>query len=111
MVAQRTPDAVLDRCVELTDLFGLLSDKTRLSILMLLCEGEKNVSSLCAELHLPQPTVSHHLGLLRIHSLIDNRRSGKQVYYGLNGRIRCEGPMKLAIEVEKFRVTLTPVAQ
>ena len=106
MVAQRLPDVVLERCVDLTDLFGLLSDKTRLSILMLLCEGEKNVSGLCQELHLPQPTVSHHLGLLRIHNLIDNRRSGKQVFYGLNGRIRCEGPMNLTIQAENFRVSL-----
>src|ERR1039458_9837229 len=97
MVAPRTPtpEAALGGYVELTDLFGLLSDKTRLSILLLLSKGEKNVTNLCQELHLPQPTVSHHLGLLRIHNLIDNRRAGKQVYYGLNGRIRHEGPMGL----------------
>jgi DNA-binding transcriptional ArsR family regulator len=72
---------------QLTSLFRLLSDKTRLSILLLLAEGERNVSSLCEALKLPQPTVSHHLGLLRVNNVIGNRRAGKQVYYELNGRV------------------------
>jgi DNA-binding transcriptional ArsR family regulator len=71
---------------QLTSLFRLLSDKTRLNILLLLAQGERNVSSLCEELNLPQPTVSHHLGLLRMNSVIANRRSGKQVFYALNGQ-------------------------
>src|SRR5215217_4105592 len=72
---------------QLTGLFRLLSDKTRLNILMLLSDGERNVTNLCEALQLPQPTVSHHLGLLRLNNVIGNRRSGKQVFYTLNGRI------------------------
>jgi len=72
---------------QLTALFRLLSDKTRLNILMLLADGERNVSWLCNELRLPQPTVSHHLGLLRISDILETRREGKQVYYALNGRV------------------------
>jgi DNA-binding transcriptional ArsR family regulator len=75
----------------LVGLFRLLSDKTRVKILFLLTKGERNVSSLCQELRLPQPTVSHHLGLLRSRNLITNRRNGKQVFYGFNGQID-EGP-------------------
>ena len=71
----------------LVSLFRLLSDKTRVKILFLLTQGERNVSSLCAELRLPQPTVSHHLGLLRSRNLITNRRNGKQVFYGFNGQM------------------------
>jgi DNA-binding transcriptional ArsR family regulator len=71
----------------LVGLFRLLSDKTRVKILLLLTKGERNVSSLCEELRLPQPTVSHHLGLLRSRNLITNRRNGKQVFYGFNGEI------------------------
>jgi DNA-binding transcriptional ArsR family regulator len=72
----------------LCQLFRLLSDKTRLQIVMLLASGERNVTSLCEELKLPQPTVSHHLGLLRMNRVIVNKRAGKQVIYGLdsNGR-------------------------
>src|ERR1041385_4488315 len=68
----------------LAQLFRLLSDKTRLQIVLLLASGERNVTSLCEELKLPQPTVSHHLGLLRMNRVIINKRHGKQVIYALD---------------------------
>jgi ArsR family transcriptional regulator len=70
---------------ELAELFGLLGDGTRLRIVMLLSQGPRNVSSLCETMRLPQPTVSHHLALLREAGVISNRREGKQVFYSLNG--------------------------
>ena len=72
---------------QLISLFRLLSDKTRLNVLLSLSKGEKNVTSLCEELRLPQPTVSHHLGLLRGNNMIANRRKGKQVFYCLHGAV------------------------
>ena len=72
-----------DRLDRLSDLFRLLSDKTRLTLLQILGDGERNVTALCGLLGLPQPTVSHHLGLLRQSGLITPRRSGKQVFYRL----------------------------
>ena len=51
---------------------------------MLLAEGERDVTSLCKELHLAQPTVSHHLGLLRMNRIIINKRQGKRVIYTLD---------------------------
>jgi DNA-binding transcriptional ArsR family regulator len=68
----------------LCTLFHLLSDKTRLQIVMMLAEGERDVTSLCKELHLAQPTVSHHLGLLRMNRVIMNKRQGKRVIYTLD---------------------------
>src|SRR5258708_17289976 len=70
---------------QLSSLFRLLSDKTRLSILMRLSDGERNVTTLCEELALPQPTVSHHLCLLRMNNVVGNRRHGEQVFYALHG--------------------------
>ena len=61
--------------------FGLLSDPTRLGILSLLAKGPKNVTALCKALGLKQPTVSHHLGLLRMGRLVINTRQGKSVVY------------------------------
>ncbi len=90
----------------LVGLFRLLSDKTRLNILLLLAKGERNVSSLCDELGLPQPTVSHHLGLLRMSNLIANRRSGKQVFYELDGRVEASTAKSLQVTVDKFKVSL-----
>ena len=69
---------------KLCQLFRLLSDRTRLQIVMLLASGERNVTSLCEELKLPQPTVSHHLGLLRMNGVIVNKRHGKQVIYAMD---------------------------
>lgn len=91
---------------QLVALFRLLSDKTRLNILMLLRQGERNVTSLCEELVLPQPTVSHHLGLLRMSSVITNRRSGKQVFYSLNGRVDVVGDESFEITVDRFKVQI-----
>lgn len=94
----------------LVDLFGLLRDKTRLNILMILARGERNVSSLCGELGLPQPTVSHHLGLLRTKNLIANRRSGKQVFYGLNGQIDARPDGGLEIACEPYKICISECA-
>jgi ArsR family transcriptional regulator len=93
---------------QLTSLFRLLSDKTRLTILFLLAEGERNVTSLCDELRLPQPTVSHHLGLLRVNHVIATRRKGKQVFYALNGRVTSAGGNELELSVEHYRVKIGP---
>jgi DNA-binding transcriptional ArsR family regulator len=90
---------------QLTALFRLLSDKTRLNILLLLAQGERNVTSLCEELQLPQPTVSHHLGLLRMNNVIGNRRAGKQVFYGLNGRVDASDA-SLVINAQNFDIRI-----
>ena len=91
----------------LVGLFRLLSDKTRLNILMILARGERNVSSLCDELGLPQPTVSHHLGLLRTKNLISNRRNGKQVFYGLNGQIDGASPEAFQVCIPPYKVQVS----
>jgi DNA-binding transcriptional ArsR family regulator len=94
----------------LVGVFRLLSDKTRLNILMILAKGERNVSSLCEELGLPQPTVSHHLGLLRTKSLISNRRNGKQVFYGLNDQIDAGSGDGILITVDPFKIRISDIA-
>jgi DNA-binding transcriptional ArsR family regulator len=103
---KRGTAAIEQELEPLVGLFRLLSDKTRLSILMLLASGERNVGSLCVELKLPQPTVSHHLGLLRMQNLISNRRNGKQVFYGLNGHVNAPNGDGLDIVVDRFNVRL-----
>jgi ArsR family transcriptional regulator len=90
----------------LVELLRLLSDKTRLNILLLLAKGERNVTSLCEALDLAQPTVSHHLGLLRMRNLISNRRNGKQVFYCLNGHVLPEGGSGLRIGGQAFHVSI-----
>ncbi len=69
---------------QLAQLMQMLSDETRLNLVLWLAQGEANVSELCAEFKLPQNTISHHLGLLRVAGLVQSRRQGRQVYYSIN---------------------------
>ena len=100
-----------DDLEKLTSLFRILSDKTRLNILLLLASGESNVTHLCDQLKLPQPTVSHHLGLLRMSNVIGNRRSGKQVFYTLNGRVNMADGRGLTISADEYELTIGPRAE
>ena len=74
----------------LTQVFKLLSDESRLKILLALAEdGEMHVSALCNLLGQQQPAVSHHLTLLRMTGLVGYRREGKHNYYRLeSGLVR-----------------------
>jgi DNA-binding transcriptional ArsR family regulator len=94
----------------LVGLFRILSDKTRVRILLLLSEGERNVGSLCKELGLPQPTVSHHLGLLRSRNLITNRRSGKQVFYGFNGQSEAAPKPTMTFSAAAYQIRVSHAA-
>lgn len=64
-----------------TRFFQVLGDPTRLRIVELLLEGEKNVSELVQRLGVPQARVSSHLGCLRWCGYIGTRREGRFIYY------------------------------
>ena len=69
---------------DLVQVFKLLSDETRLRILLYLARaGELHVTALCDKLAQSQPAVSHHLALLRVAGLIEARRDGKHNYYSV----------------------------
>ena len=75
------PTAEIRRVAEL---LKQVSDPTRLQVLLLLSEKERNVTELCTDLGTQsQPAVSHHLALLRHGRLIEPRRAGKHNFYGL----------------------------
>ena len=78
---------VADHAVrDLAQVFKLLSDETRLRILIHLAQSsELHVTDLCAKLGQSQPAVSHHLALLRVSGLIEARREGKHNYYSVRG--------------------------
>jgi ArsR family transcriptional regulator len=69
---------------DLAQVFKLLSDETRLRILLYLAQsGELHVTDLCNRLNQSQPAVSHHLALLRVSGLIESRREGKHNFYSV----------------------------
>lgn len=61
-----------------------MADETRQRIMDLLCCEWRCVSDLVDAAGVTQPTVSHHLGILREAGLVHTRREGKQVFYSLN---------------------------
>ncbi|MBC8335865.1 MAG: winged helix-turn-helix transcriptional regulator [Anaerolineales bacterium] len=61
-----------------------LADETRQKIMSLCCCNWLSVGEIVEALHVSQPTVSHHLSILREAGLVDSRREGKQVFYSLN---------------------------
>lgn len=69
---------------DLTAMFKLLADKSRLKIVLALAEqGPMHVTALCELLGQTQPAVSHHLTLMRIVGLVGFDRNGKHNYYYL----------------------------
>lgn len=69
---------------EISSLFKLFADPTRVKILYFLIQQEEiNVRTLCEALQQSQPAVSHHLALMRKARLLDSRRDGKHNFYRL----------------------------
>ena len=66
---------------DLVKIFKALADKTRQDILELLAKRDMNVTDICSVFHTTQPTISHHLQILKNCGLVDFRKEGKNVYY------------------------------
>lgn len=69
---------------ELAQLFSLLSDETRLKLLVLISQGEKCVCTLHKSIGVQQSVASRHLALLRAHGLVTARRQGTWMHYQLS---------------------------
>ena len=63
------------------ELFGILATPMRLRILSALCDREKSVSELLAEIDTTQPNLSQHLNLLYRSGVLAKRKEGTQVIY------------------------------
>ena len=65
------------------ELFGLLSTPVRLKIISAVCNGERNVSDLLAQIDTTLPNMSQHLATLYRAGVLGKRREGTQIYYKL----------------------------
>lgn len=61
-----------------------MADETRQKIMKLTCCRWRSVNEIVAHLNVTQPTVSHHLAVLRDAGLVLYKEDGKQTYYQLN---------------------------
>ncbi len=74
--------------LEPNKLFKCLGDETRLMLtLLILREGELCVCELTHVLDESQPKVSRHLAQLRACGVLNDRRDGQWVYYGLKAEL------------------------
>lgn len=70
------------------EVFRVMSAPMRLKIISSLCNGEKNVGELLAEIDTTQPNMSQHLGTLYQAGVLGKRRDGVQIYYRIiNDRV------------------------
>lgn len=65
------------------EVFAMLSDGTRLSLLWCLVDSELSVSELAATVGKAPSAVSQHLAKLRLARLVQTRRDGNTIYYRL----------------------------
>jgi ArsR family transcriptional regulator len=68
------------------ELFGALSDTSRVRIISVLAQGELNVSSLAQAVDISESAVSHQLRGLRQLRLVRARKQGRQVFYCLDDK-------------------------
>ena len=68
----------------LAELFGALSDPTRLRIISALLESELSVGQIAANVELSESAVSHQLQGLRQMRIVRTRKAGRQVFYALD---------------------------
>ena len=72
-----------DQLANLSELFKILGDGTRMRILHALSHNELCVCDLVNIIGMSQPAVSHQLRLLRTAKLVRYRKVGKNVFYSL----------------------------
>ena len=69
---------------QITVIFKALCDENRVQIFRILQNGELCACHLLEDLHLSQPTLSHHMKVLCDSGLVVGRKEGKWMYYSIS---------------------------
>ncbi|PJI09794.1 MULTISPECIES: ArsR/SmtB family transcription factor [Clostridium] len=81
-VKDEMPDE--EELYDLSDLFKVFGDSTRIKIICALFKAEMCVCDIAYLLQMKQSAISHQLKVLRQAKLVKYRRDGKVVYYSLD---------------------------
>lgn len=76
--------SLIAQCSITADLFRVMANPTRLTLLYYLSKGECSVSELERELGLRQPNLSQQLAELRQKGLVKTRRESRSIFYGIS---------------------------
>ena len=82
-------------------MFHALSDQTRLGILELLRKRECNVTEIVEQFSISQPSISHHLDILKRAGLVTSEKRGREVYYRFkrDAIVECCGMQFSALDI------------
>lgn len=69
---------------KIAGVFKALADENRIRILKLLQSGEKCACVLLDDLHITQPTLSHHMKILCDSGIVAGRKDGKWMHYSIS---------------------------
>lgn len=72
-----------DDIVDISEIFNLLGDPTRMRIMAALCIKELCVGDLSFFMEISQSGVSHQLRLLKKNRIVKTRREGKNIFYSV----------------------------
>lgn len=81
IVNEKMPDET--ELYDLSELFKVFGDSTRIRILFVLFECEVCVCDLAEALNMTQSAISHQLKILKQSKLVKSRRDGKSIFYSL----------------------------
>lgn len=65
-------------------IFKAFCDENRIRILQMLRSGEKCACKLLEEMHITQPTLSHHMRILCDSGIVKGRKEGKWMFYSIS---------------------------
>lgn len=84
MKSSSTSPLTNDSIQEVSKIFKMISDPTRLSILFLLQKEELSVGVIAQSLSMEQSAISHQLKTLKTSRLVKSKRAGKNMIYSLD---------------------------
>ncbi|MEW6117719.1 MAG: metalloregulator ArsR/SmtB family transcription factor [Nitrospirota bacterium] len=88
---------------EMLEILKLLSDESRLRILMLLEKKELCVCQIMGVLNISQPLVSRNLSLLAKAGFLKDRREGKLMFYSVKKKLPLKHNLVLSVLKETLK--------
>ena len=73
-----------DKVIDLSELFKMFGDSTRVKIMNVLINGEMCVSDISEKIKVSQSAVSHQLRILKDSKLVKYRKEGNMIYYSID---------------------------
>jgi len=70
--------------------FNLIGERTRMRIIQYLRKKPNNVRQIGRHFSLTQPTISHHLKVLKKIGIVFSRKKGREIFYFLNKKYPCK---------------------